>query len=60
MRTIALPAGKNYRDEDLGKAISSYVTMFDELMKGYLTGKYTERELERRYVSYLNSGLGLI
>lgn len=60
VRTIALPAGKNYRDEDLGKAISSYVTMFDELMKGYLTGKYTERELERRYVSYLNSGIGLI
>jgi hypothetical protein len=29
-------------------------------MKGYLTGKYTERELERRYVAYLNSGIGLI
>ena len=60
VRTIALPRGKNYREEDLGKAISSYVTMFDELMKGFLGGRYTERELERRYVSYLNSGAGLI
>ncbi len=60
VRTIALPRGKRYSQEDLGKAISSYVTMFDELMKGFLSGKYTERELERRYVSYLNSGVGLI
>ena len=60
VRTIALPRGKSYREEDLGKAISSYVTMFDELMKGFLSGKYTERELERRYVAYLNSGIGLI
>ena len=47
-------------EEELGKAISSYVTMFDDLMKGFLSGKYTERELERRYVSYLNSGVGLV
>lgn len=60
VRTIALPEGRNYKDEELGRAISSYVTMFDELMKGYLVGKYTERDLERRYVAYLNSGVGLI
>ncbi len=60
VRTIALPQGRSYADEDLGKSISSYVTMFDELMKGFLSGKYTERELERRYVSYLNNGVGLI
>ena len=60
VRTIALPRGRNYKEEDLGKAISSYVTMFDELMKGFLAGKYSERELERRYVAYLNSGVGLI
>ena len=34
--------------------------MFDELMKGFLSGKYNERELERRYVGYLNRGVGLI
>ena len=60
IRTIAIPDVKSYSEEDLGKAISSYVTMFDELMKGFLSGKYTERELEKRYVAYLNSGVGLI
>ena len=60
MRTIALPRGRSYKDEDLGAAISSYVKMFDELMKGWLSGKYNERELERRYVAYLNRGVGLI
>ena len=60
VRTIALPRGRRYTEQELGKAISSYVTMFDELMKGFLSGKYTERELERRYVSYLNSGIGLV
>jgi hypothetical protein len=60
VRTIALPRGRSYKDEDLGAAISSYVKMFDELMKGWLSGKYNERELERRYVAYLNRGVGLI
>ena len=60
VRTIALPSGRSYKDTDLGAAISAYVTMFDELMKGFLSGKYTEREIERRYVAYLNSGAGLI
>ncbi len=60
VRTIALPSGRSYKDTDLGAAISAYVTMFDDLMKGFLSGKYTEREIERRYVTYLNSGTGLI
>ena len=60
VRTIALPSGRSYKDTDLGAAISAYVTMFDDLMKGFLSGKYTEREIERRYVAYLNSGTGLI
>ncbi len=60
VRTIALPRGRDYRGEDLGAAISSYVSMFDELMKGFLSGRYNERELERRYVSYLNRGVGLM
>ncbi len=60
VRTIAMPRGRKYSSEELGRAISSYVTMFDELMKGFLSGKYTERELERRYVSCLNNGIGLI
>ena len=60
IRTLALPKSKDIRDADLGSEISSYISMFDELMKGYLSGKYTERDLERRYVAYLNEGIGLI
>ena len=60
IRTIAMPKGVSYSGEDLGAAISNYVKMFDELMKGWLSGKYDERALERRYVAYLNSGVGLI
>ena len=29
VRTIALPRGRRYTEDELGKAISSYVTMFD-------------------------------
>ncbi len=60
IRTLALPKSRNIGEVDLGQEISSYISMFDELMKGYLSGKYTDRDLERRYVSYLNSGVGLI
>ena len=35
--------------------------MFDELLKGYLSGKYrSETELENRYLEYLNSGMRII
>ena len=60
IRTLALPKGRNYRDLDLGKEISAYISMFDKLMKGWLGGTYTERDLERTYVDYLNNGVGLI
>ncbi|MBR0130257.1 MAG: hypothetical protein IJM08_03015 [Firmicutes bacterium] len=60
IRTLALPEGRNYKDIDLGREISSYIGMFDKLMKGWLAGTYSERDLERSYVDYLNSGIGLI
>ncbi|HPX71228.1 MAG TPA: hypothetical protein PLO47_05810 [Bacillota bacterium] len=60
VRSIALPQGKNYTNEELGRAIADYVKMFDELMKGYLCGRYDMKDLESRYVAYLNEGIGLI
>jgi hypothetical protein len=60
IRTLALPKGRSYRELDLGKEISSYISMFDKLMKGWLSGAYTERDLERAYVDHLNNGVGLI
>lgn len=60
VRTIAVPKDRNYTNEEVGYAISAYVKMFDELMKGYLNHKYTPATLEKRYLTYLNEGVGLI
>ena len=51
VRTIAIPLGRKYTEEELGKAISQYVTAFDRIMKRYLGGMLTEDELERQYLS---------
>ena len=60
LRTIAVPTDRDYTNEELGTAISEYIKMFDELMKGYLAGNLDAHQLEARYVSYLNRGIGLI
>lgn len=60
-RTFRMPIGKNYTNNSIAKAISNYIKMFDEILKGYLTHQYsTTREIENRYVSYLNSGIEII
>ena len=56
-----LPDQTEYDAEQTGQAISGYIAMFDELLKGYLSGKYrSETELENRYLEYLNSGMRII
>lgn len=60
VRSIALPRDRDYTGAELGEAISDYVRMLDELLKGYVSGKYSARELEARYVMYLKRGTGLI
>lgn len=59
-RSLSLPENRDYSDEQLADAISAYVGMFDDLLKGYITGRYPPAELENRYIAYLNSGTGLI
>lgn len=60
-RTFVLPDRTEYDEEQTGQAISGYIAMFDELLKGYLAGKYRdETELENRYLEYLNSGMKII
>lgn len=60
-RTFVLPDQTEYDAEQTGQAISGYIAMFDELLKGYLSGKYrSETELENRYLEYLNSGMRII
>ena len=60
VRTIAVPRGAKYTEEDLGRAISEYVTAFDKIMKRYLAGMLTERDLEMQYLSYFRNNKYLI
>ncbi len=55
-RRFLIPKGKHYSNDELAKAISDYLKTFDEIIKDYLSNKYTSvREIENRYLSYLNS-----
>ena len=59
VRSIAVPQGCEYTGEQLGEAICAYVRMFDALLKAWINGT-SPAELERRYRTYLDQGIGLI
>jgi hypothetical protein len=52
-RTLALPRDHDYTSEEIAKAISDYIQLFDHLMKGYLAGRYTARNVEEIFYSQL-------
>lgn len=57
-RSLHLPHGKEYSNDEIAKAISDYIRMFDDIIKGYLTGEYTSvTQMENRYLSYLNNSI---
>lgn len=61
LRTFAVPNDSDYTEEEIGNAISNYISTFDEMLKDYLAGKYaTTEDMEKRYLQYLNSGVQLI
>ena len=60
VRTISIPRGAKYTEEDLGKALSEYVTAFDRIMKRYLAGMLTDRDLEMQYLAYFRNNKYLI
>jgi len=49
VRTLSLPPDHDYMSEEIARAISDYVQLFDRLMKAYLAGKYTPPEIEALY-----------
>ena len=49
VRTLSLPPDHDYTSEEIARAISDYVQLFDRLMKAYLAGKYTLPEIEALY-----------
>ena len=40
----------------MAAAISAYVQLFDRLMKGYLAGNMTPRDVESEYLDWLREG----
>ena len=52
LRSIAAP-DKNCTAEELAKALSEYIQLFDRLMKGYLSGRYDAHEVEAAYYSHM-------
>jgi hypothetical protein len=61
-RTFMLPVSERHQNnETLSQTIAAYIQMFDEILKGYLSGIYqTDSDIEERYVQYLNSGMVII
>lgn len=58
-RSLSLPENRDYSDEQLADAISAYVGMFDDLLKGYITAAIRRRAGKPLH-RYLNGGTGLI
>ena len=57
-RTFAMPRDRIYDNEETARAISDYIRMFDDIVKGYLTGAYMSfTEMENRYLEYLNGSV---
>lgn len=59
-RSISILQDKNYTNEEIGDQISSYIQMFDRLLKSYVSGGCSPQEVEALYVNYLNKGVGRI
>ena len=58
VRTFCVPVGKEYDAEEIARAISDYIKVFDEIIKNYLSGAYDSvTEIENRYLRYLNESV---
>ncbi len=44
-RSITLNPNKTYSPEEIANAISSYIRLFDECMKNYLSSRYNENDI---------------
>ncbi|NCB51651.1 MAG: hypothetical protein EOM54_07210 [Clostridia bacterium] len=53
IRSIAVPAGRDCTAEELAEAISDYIMFFDTQLKGFLCGRLSAAEVEKKYRSDL-------
>lgn len=54
VRTILAP-NKDFSAETLAKTLSEYIELFDELLKGYLSERLSEEDIEASYAKYLEN-----
>lgn len=52
IRSIAIPE-RDCTSDELARAISEYIKLFDSMMKGYLTGRLDARDVEACFFSQL-------
>ncbi len=55
-RTLALPQDRDYTSDEIARGISEYIKLFDHLMKGCLSGRYTPNEVEAIYMTQVRGG----
>lgn len=60
VRSISAPSGCDCAGEELAMAISSYIRLFDDLMKGYLAGKFSAEDIGSQYRSHVENETILI
>ncbi len=60
IRSIHIKPNVNYTNEEIGDNISTYIQVFDKLVKGYVSGSYNAAEVEQLYLEYYSKGVGLI
>lgn len=54
VRTITVP-DKNCSSDELASSLAEYIRLFDNMMKGWLTGRYDAHAIEAAYYSYLTN-----
>lgn len=54
LRSISLP-NKECTADELAKTISDYIKLFDILMKGYVSGKFSDNDIKIKYLEHLNN-----
>ena len=55
VRSIGMPRGGELTSEDIAQALSDYIQLFDRLLKGYLSGSLSARDVEAAYVEDLSA-----
>lgn len=55
LRSIALPQNREHSADDIAGALSDYISLFDALLKGFLSGRLTAQDVEAEYYARLGA-----